>query len=227
LVAGFVSYASATKTCKNPETFGKGDVRGLIAADTAIHACAGGDLLPTITLGIPGSTSMAILIGAFILHGVAPGPQVVKLHFNVVYTIIFVLFIAHCIGVSMAVAFSNAMVKLTKTRAEIISPIIVIFCFIGSYIIREYWQDMLVTTLFGILGYYMRKHGFNPVCLVLGIVLGPIAELGFFGALSYSKIGVLVFFTRIPSLIILLCIVVVIFWPYIERLYKKPKRAAA
>jgi putative tricarboxylic transport membrane protein len=227
LVAGFVSYASATKTCKNPETFGKGDVRGLIAADTAIHACAGGDLLPTITLGIPGSTSMAILIGAFILHGVNPGPQVVKLHFNVVYTIIFVLFIAHCIGVSMAVAFSNAMVKLTKTRAEIISPIIVIFCFIGSYIIREYWQDMLVTTLFGILGYYMRKHGFNPVCLVLGIVLGPIAELGFFGALSYSKIGVLVFFTRIPSLIILLCIVVVIFWPYIERLYKKPKRAAA
>ena len=227
LVAGFVSYASATKTCKNPETFGKGDVRGLIAADTAIHACAGGDLLPTVTLGIPGSTSMAILIGAFILHGVNPGPQVVKLHFNVVYTIIFVLFIAHCIGVSMAVAFSNAMVKLTKTRAEIISPIIVIFCFIGSYIIREYWQDMLVTTIFGILGYYMKKHGFHPISLVLGIVLGPIAELGFFGALSYSKIGVLVFFTRIPSLIILLCIVVVIFWPYIERLYKKPKRAAA
>jgi putative tricarboxylic transport membrane protein len=114
------------------------------------------------------------------------------------------------------------MEKLTKTRAEIISPIIVILCLMGSYIIREYWQDMLVTTLFGILGYYMKKHGFHPVSLVLGIILGPIAEIGFFGALSYSKIGILIFFTRIPSLIIFLCILAVIFWPYIERLYKKP-----
>jgi len=227
LVAGFVSYASATKTCKNPETFGKGDVRGVIAGDTALHACGGGDLLPTITLGIPGSTSMAILIGAFILHGVAPGPQVVKLHYDLIYIIIFVLFIAHCLGVVMGVLFSNAMEKLTKIQAEIISPIIIILCLIGSYIIREYWQDMMVTTIFGILGYYMKKHGFHPIALVLGIILGPIAELGFFMALSYSKVGVLIFFTRIPSLIIFLCILAVIFWPYIERLYKKPKRVAA
>src|SRR4030067_3206130 len=71
-VAGFVSYASAAKTCKNPENFGKGDVRGLIAGDTALHACAGGDILPTITMGIPGSAAMAMLLGAFALHGIAP-----------------------------------------------------------------------------------------------------------------------------------------------------------
>jgi putative tricarboxylic transport membrane protein len=224
-VAGFVSYASATKTCKNPETFGKGDIRGVIAGDGALHACAGGDLLPTVTLGIPGSNAMAILLGAFILHGITPGPQIVRLRPDLIYTIAYVLFIAHVISVLMAVFFSNAMVKLTKTRAEIISPIIVVLCFIGSYIMREYWQDMLVTTIFGILGYYMKKSGFHPVPLVLGIILGPIAEFGLFEALSISDNGILIFFTRIPSLIIFLCIVAVVFWPYIERIYKRPKRA--
>jgi putative tricarboxylic transport membrane protein len=222
-VAGFVSYASATKTCKNPETFGKGDVRGVIAGDTALHACAGGDLLPTLTMGIPGSNAMAILLGAFVLHGITPGPQIVKLRPDLIYLIVFVLFIAHCISVFMALGFANFMEKLTKTRAEIISPLIVVFCFVGSYIIREYWQDMLVTTFFGILGYYMKKHGYHPIPLVLGIILGPIAEFGLFEALSISDNGALIFITRIPSLIILLCILTVIFWPYIERLYRRSR----
>ena len=222
-VAGFVSYASATKTCKNPETFGKGDVRGVIAGDTALHACAGGDLLPTVTLGIPGSNAMAILLGAFVLHGITPGPQIVKLRADLIYLIIYTIFIAHVLSVFMAVGFSSGMEKLTKTRSEIIAPIIVVLCLIGSYVIREYWQDMMLTTIFGIIGYYMKKQGYHPVPLVLGLILGPIAEFGLFEALSISDNGILIFFTRIPSLIILLCILAVVFWPYIERLYKKPR----
>jgi putative tricarboxylic transport membrane protein len=222
-VAGFVSYASATKTCKNPETFGKGDVRGVIAGDTALHACAGGDLLPTITMGIPGSSAMAILLAAFALHGISPGPQIVKLRLDLVYLIIVVLFIAHCISVFMAVGFSRFLEKLTKLEAEIISPIIILLCLIGSYVTREDWQDMLVATVFGILGYYMKKYGYHPIPLVLGLILGPIAEKAFFQTITHSKNGVFIFFTRIPSLIIFLCIVAVICWPYIEKLYKKPK----
>jgi putative tricarboxylic transport membrane protein len=226
-VAGFISYASATKTCKNPETFGKGDVRGVIAGDTALHACAGGDLLPTITMGIPGSNAMAILLGAFVLHGITPGPQIVKLRSDLIYLIVYVLFIAHVCSVFMAVGFSNLLEKLTRTRAEIISPIIIVFCLIGSYIMREYWQDMLVTTIFGVLGYYMRKHGYHPIPLVLGIILGPIAEFGLFEALSISDNGLLIFITRIPSLIILICILVVVFWPYVERIYMRTKTKLA
>jgi len=226
-VSGFVSYASATKACKNPENFGKGDVRGVIAGDTALHACAGGDLLPTITMGIPGSGAMAILLGAFLLHGVSPGPQVVKLHRDLIYVIIFALFIAHCLSVVMAVGASSLLEKLTTTRPEIISPIIIVLCLIGSYIMREYWQDMMITTFFGIFGYYMRKYGYHPIPLVLGIILGPIAELGFFQALSASRNGALIFVTRIPSLIILLCTLTVIFWPLVEKVYKKSKRALA
>ncbi len=225
-VAGFVSYASATKTCKNPETFGKGDVRGVIAGDTAIHACAGGDLLPTLTMGIPGSSAMAILLAAFALHGISPGPQVVKLRLDLVYLIILVLFIAHCISVLMAVGFSHFLEKLTKLEAEIISPIIILLCLIGSYVTREDWQDMLVATVFGILGYYMKKYGYHPIPLVLGLILGPIAEKAFFQTITHSKNGIFIFFTRIPSLIIFLCIVAVVCWPYIERVYKKPKTSA-
>ncbi len=225
-VAGFVSYASATKTCKNPETFGKGDVRGVIAGDTAIHACAGGDLLPTLTMGIPGSSAMAILLAAFALHGVSPGPQVIKFRLDLIYLIIFVLFIAHCISVLMAVGFSHFLEKLTKLEAEIISPVIILLCLIGSYVTREDWQDMLIATVFGILGYYMKKYGYHPIPLVLGLILGPIAEKAFFQTITHSKNGIFVFFTRIPSLIIFLCIMAVIFWPFIERLYKKPKTPA-
>ncbi len=225
-VAGFVSYASATKTCKNPETFGKGDVRGVIAGDTAIHACAGGDLLPTLTMGIPGSSAMAIFLAAFALHGVSPGPQIVKFRLDLIYLIILVLFIAHVISVAMAVGFSHFLEKLTKIEAEIISPVIILLCLIGSYVTREDWQDMLVATVFGILGYYMKKHGYHPIPLVLGLILGPIAEKAFFQTITHSKNGILIFFTRIPSLIIFICVVAVIFWPYIERFYKRPKTPA-
>lgn len=224
-VAGFVSYASASKTCKNPETFGKGDVRGVIAGDTAINACAGGDILPTITMGIPGSAAMAILLGAFALHGISPGPQIVKFHVDLIYIIVYTLFFAQCISVLLAVCFSSGMEKLTKLQAEIISPVIIVLCFIGSYIAREYWQDLIVTTFFGILGYFMKKYGYHPIPLVLGIILGPLAEYSFFQTLTFSKIGILIFFTRIPSLIIFLCILAVVFWPYIDILYKKFKKA--
>jgi putative tricarboxylic transport membrane protein len=147
-VAGFVSYASAARSCKNPENFGKGDVRGVIAGDTALHACAGGDLLPTVTLGIPGSNAMAILMGALLLHGITPGPQIVTLRIDLIYLIIFTIFISHVISVFMAVGFSRALEKLTKTRAEIIAPIIIVFCLVGSYMIKETWEDMMVTTVF-------------------------------------------------------------------------------
>jgi putative tricarboxylic transport membrane protein len=167
-VAGFVSYASAARSCKNPENFGKGDVRGVIAGDTALHACAGGDLLPTVTLGIPGSNAMAILMGALLLHGITPGPQIVTLRIDLIYLIIFTIFISHVISVFMAVGFSRALEKLTKTRAEIIAPIIIVFCLVGSYMIKETWEDMMVTTVFGILGYYLSKHGYHPILYSAG-----------------------------------------------------------
>jgi putative tricarboxylic transport membrane protein len=201
-------------------------VRGLIAGDTALHACAGGDLLPTVTMGIPGSGAMAVLLAAFALHGISPGPQVIRFRIDLIYLIIFVLFFAHCISVGLAVAFSHFMEKLTKLEAEILSPVIIVLCLIGSYVTREDWQDMLVATVFGFLGYYMKKYGYHPIPLVLGIVLGPIAEKAFFQTITHSKNGILIFFTRIPSLIIFLCVMAVIFWPYIERLYKKTKTSA-
>lgn len=167
---------------------------------------------------------MVILLAAFALHGISPEPQIVKIRIDLVYLIIFTLFMAHCISVVMAVGISRFMEKLTKLQAEIISPTIIVLCFIGSYMAREWWQDILVASIFGILGYFMKKHGYHPIPLVLGIILGPIAENGFFQALSFSEIGILIFFVRIPSLIIFLCVLAVIFWPFIERLYKKPKK---
>ncbi len=220
-VAGFVSYASAAKSCKNPENFGKGDVRGVIAGDTALHACAGGDLLPTVTLGIPGSNAMAILMSALLLHGITPGPQIVTLRIDLIYLIIFTIFIAHVISVFMAVGFSRALEKLTKTRAEIIAPIIIVFCLVGAYMIKETWEDMLVTTVFGILGYYLSKHGYHPIPLILGMILGRIAEMGLFTALEVSDNGIWIFFTRIPSLVIFLCILLIVFWPLVQRTYKR------
>jgi len=226
-VAGFVAYGQATKTCKNPETFGKGDVRGVIAGDIALHACAGGDFLPTITIGIPGSTAMAVLMAALALHGISPEPQLMKARIDLVYFIIWVFFISHVVSVISAVGFTPIVEKLTKLRAELISPIVIILCLVASYNAREYWEDILVVIFFGIFGYYMRKHGYHPIPLILGLILGPIAEKSFFQTLSLSKNGILVFFTRIPSLILFLCVLTIIFWPFIERFYKKPQNSVA
>ena len=149
-----------------------------------------------------------------------------KSHLDLVYVIVFVCVIAHIVAFILALFSSGALEKLTKIRAEIISPVIVVFCLFGAFVARGYWQDMLVTTLFGVLGYYMKKYDYNPTPLVLGCVLGPVAELSFFEALGFSDNGVLTFFTRLPSLIIFLCILTVIFWPYLQKLFKKPKRVA-
>lgn len=165
--------------------------------------------------------AMAILLGAFSLHGISPGPQIVKVRMDLIYIIIYTIFIAHCLSVVLGVGFASLMEKLTKLRAEVISPVIIVLALVGSYTTREYWQDILVATVFGILGYYMRKCDYNPIPLVLGVILGPLAELSFFTALGLSRNGIWVFFTRIPSLVIFLCILAVIFWPQIERLYKK------
>jgi putative tricarboxylic transport membrane protein len=222
-VAGFVSYASAVKTCKNPEKFGQGDVRGVIAGDTALHACAGGDFLPTITIGIPGSTAMAVMLGALALHGISPGPQLMTQRIDLVYFIIWVFLIAHIVGVISAVGFVPLVEKLTKLRAELISPIILVLCFVAAYNSRMFYQDLLLVALFGILGYYMKKLGYHPIPLVLGIILGPIAETSFFEAVSLSKVGIWTFFVRIPSLVLFVCILIILFWPYIERVYKRTK----
>ncbi len=224
-VAGFVSYAQAAKTCKNPESFGKGDVRGVIAGDIALHASAGGDFLPTITIGIPGSTAMAILMAALALHGISPGPQLMKERIDLVYFIVIVFFIAHVVSVISAVGFTPVVERLTKLRAELISPIVILLCLVASYNAREYWQDILVAIFFGILGYYMRKHDYHPIPLILGLILGPIAEKSFFQTLALSKNGILVFFTRIPSLILFFCVLTIVLWPYIERLHKKLRKS--
>jgi len=215
-VAAFLAYASAVKASKNPENFGKGDIRGVIAAETATNACQGGDLVPTLILGIPGSKACAILLGAFIIHGISPGPQLVKTRPDIIYLIIAGLVLAHFICVGISIFFVGAMEKLTTTRAEILSPIIIVFCLIGSYVIREYPQDMLITVIFGIVGYLMQKYGYHPIPMVLGLILGPIAEFGFFQALRYSDNGFWVFFTRPQSVVLIILTLIPVLWPIVK-----------
>lgn len=221
-VAGFFAYMQAKQTCKNNENFGKGDVRGVIAPEAANDAKEGGALLPTLAFGIPGSAAMAVFLGALTLHGLDVGPDIFITHLDVVYMLILAMLGCHMVAAVIGLLVADKVAILTKIRPVLFGPIIFVVCLIGSYALRNSMGDAFVTIIFGLLGYEMRKFGFSRIALVLGILLGGMAERSFRQVLM-SDSGILGFFTRPISLVLFITILALFISPYIKG-YQKRKR---
>lgn len=212
--ANIVAYLSEKKASKTPETFGRGNPRGLLAPEVAKNACVVGDLVPTFTLGIPGSTTTALFLAALMLQGIAPGPDFFqKGAFS--YTVfmgILMAQLAFClIGLMTARYFS----RVVYVQKAILVPCIVVLSFVGAYGINNELIDILVTIIFGIVGYLLNKYGFPVVCIVLGLVLGKMFESNFHRSLIIGYGQPTIFFKRPISLSILILIVAFLTWPYI------------
>ena len=217
-VAGFLSYMQAKQTCKNSENFGKGDVRGVIAPEAANDAKEGGALLPTLAFGIPGSSAMAVFLGALTLHGIDVGQDIFVANLDVVYMLILAALGCHMVAAVIGLSVADKMAILTRIRPTLITPVIFVVCLIGSFALRNNMGDVFVTFLFGLLGYEMRKFGFSRIALILGLLLGTMAERSFRQALMTSTIWR--FFTRPISLVLFLAILAVLILPYV-RAYRK------
>ena len=155
--ATWICYGHTVQTSKNKENFGKGDIRGVIGVETANNSKEGGSLLPTLVFGIPGSSGMAILMGAFLILGIVPGPKMITDQLDLVWAMVFVLVIANIVGAVTLYPLCGYMGKLAFVRGSLLIPSILILAGVGAFLIRGHWQDVVLALLFGFLGYGMKK----------------------------------------------------------------------
>jgi putative tricarboxylic transport membrane protein len=178
-VAQWMAYGHAAQSARSPEEragFGRGDVRGVIGPGAACNSKEGGALIPTIAFGVPGSSSMAILLGAFFLLGLVPGPDMLTKHLTLTFSMVWTIVLANLITVAACFLLLNRLAALTAVRAHLLVPVILVLVFIGSYTSTSSYADLVVTLVFGAVGYLMLLGGWPRAPFVLGLVLGKIAE---------------------------------------------------
>src|SRR5580698_9657445 len=175
-VIDWIAYGYAQRTEKNPETFGTGDVRGVIAPESSNNAKEGGHLVPTIAFGVPAGASMAILLGAFLMHGLTPGPEMLTKHLDVTYTIIWSLTLAHVMGAIICLSGSRWLAQISRVRPQILLPIIVALVFVAAFEGTHDWGDLWALLAFGIMGWIMKRLGWPRPPLILGLVIGCIFD---------------------------------------------------
>jgi TctA family transporter len=176
-VIDWISYAHALKTEKGARmTFGQGDVRGVIAAESATCSREGGALIPTIVFGVPGSAGMAILLGAFLMHGLVPGPEMLTKHLAITYSMVWSIAIANILGSGLCYLFSSQFAKLAGLRYTLILPLVLSLVYIGAFEGHRNWGDLFSLLFFGIFAWGMKHFKWPRPPLVLGFILGAILE---------------------------------------------------
>src|SRR5580693_4745681 len=212
-VIDWIAYGYAQRTEKNSETFGTGDVRGVIAPESSNNAKEGGHLVPTIAFGVPAGASMAILLGAFLMHGLTPGPEMLTKHLDLTYMIVWSLTLAHVIGAIICLSCSRWLAKISTVRPEILLPIVLALVFVAGYEGSHDWGDLYVLVGFGVIGWIMKRLAWPRPPMVVGIVVGGIFERYLYISTSLYGIGWL---WRPVVLVILALVAWALFRPFAE-----------
>ncbi len=215
-VVDWVAYGHAARTEKGAqETFGKGDVRGVIASESSNNAKEGGALVPTIAFGVPGSASMALLLGAFLIHGIVPGPKMLTENLDITYTMVWSVAIANIVGAGLCFAFADKLAKIATIRASILVPVVLAIVFLGAFQGHKSWVDLYMLLGFGALGWLMKRLRWPRPPLVLGFVLGGLIERYLFISIQRWEFEWLY---RPVVVFILIITLLSILWPLIDRL---------
>jgi TctA family transporter len=214
-VADWFAYGSAKQTCPGAnETFGTGDVRGVIAVDAATNAKEGGSLIPTLAFGIPGSSTLALIFGALIIVGITPGRDMLTKDLHLTFSMIWLLIIASVITSILCLAFTKQLAMATKLRPSLIIPVILAMAVIGSFAASSRFEDVLIMLGFGTIGYFMRSAGWPRPPLLLGLVLGPIAERYMWTSVQLYGAE---FLLRPGVLIILVILILCVTYPMLQK----------
>lgn len=195
-VASFIGYNEAKRFSKHPEKFGTGILEGVAAPETANNAATGGAMIPTLALGIPGSGTTAVILGALLVHGMRPGPLLFMQHTEVVYSIFVGMFLANLIFLVVGLAGAKVFSQILRVPNYVLSPIILVLCMVGTYALHNNMADVWIMLLCGIIGYKMREYGFAAAPIVLGVVLGELIEISLRRSLIVFENNPFVFFTR-------------------------------
>ena len=225
-VAQWMAYAHAVQSAKDANEraqFGKGDVRGVLGPGAANNSKEGGELIPTIAFGVPGSGAMAILLGGFLIMGIVPGPDMLTKHLAITYSMVWTLVISNVICVLLCLGILNHLAQITNVRGGVIIPFVLFLVFVGSYTANGQIADLIVTFIFGLLGYLMALFGWPRPPLVLGFVLGKLIETYLF--ISVARYG----FSWLAHPIVVFLIVLValvIAYPFIQDRRQRSEKAA-
>ena len=205
-IAAWVSYGAAKSISKHPERFGKGEYTAVLSTETANNACVGGAMIPLLNLGIPGSPPAAMLLGALMLHGVTPGPMITFEHPNFIIEVAAILLLASMAMWVVGMLLAKQVVKVLRIPPPLFMPIIGILCIIGSYSLGLNVFNLYLMLPVGIISYFLTEMGYPIAPLVIGVILGPMADENLRRALMVSQGSFLPIFTRPVSLILFLII---------------------
>jgi putative tricarboxylic transport membrane protein len=224
VISSFVSYTVEKKLSPYPERFGTGVIEGVAGPESANNASAQGAFIPLLTLGVPPNVTMAILFGALMIHGLAPGPLLMKDHPDFFWGVVTSMYLGNIMLVFLNLPLIPLWVRVLKVPYPILFPLIVLFCVVGAYSLNNSASDILVMTGFGILGYLMKKLKYEGAPLVMAFVLGPMLELNLRRSLIVSDGSFTIFFTRPLSAVILVSALLILSFSFLPKLRrKKPK----
>ncbi len=208
--ASWFSYNTAKNLSKHPEEFGHGSVEGIAAAESANNAVTGATLIPLLTLGIPGDGTVAIMLSALMINGLNPGLSLFTTDGDIMYAIMLGLILVNVFMLIQGKFLTTLFAKVVSIPQEILTPIIVIFCFAGAYSVNENYFDVAVALVFGVLAWVLRKLDLPPVPILLGLVLGRMTETNFRRALLISNGDPSIFVQSIYCKIFLVLIIVAV-----------------
>jgi putative tricarboxylic transport membrane protein len=215
------------RASSHPETFGQGEPRGLLAPEIAKNACIVGDLIPTFTLGIPGSSVTAIFLAAMIMHGIQPGAEFFTRSGALPYTVFAGILLAQVSFFIMGLLFARHFAKVVLIPNALLVPMIVVLSFVASLALRGNMEDVIVTLAFGFIGYLLSVYRYPAACLVLGLVLGDLIEANFHRSLLIGRGSYLIFVTRPLSLTLFLLTIAMLGWPYLKPLLSGSRKSEA
>ena len=226
VIASFVSYALEKRLSKTPERFGKGAIEGVAGPEAANNAAAGGAFIPLMTLGIPPNVVMALLLGAFVMHGLQPGPLLITQNPGLFWGIVASMYIGNVMLLVLNLPLIGMWVQVLKLPYNILFPLILLFTIIGVYCSSNNVFDVYVMIAFGVIGYFMRKLGYEPAPLVLAFVLGPMLENNLRKSLILSQGDLMTFVERPISAVCLAFAVVLLIGPLLPALRRKREMVA-
>jgi putative tricarboxylic transport membrane protein len=203
VLSSLASYALEKKISKNPDSFGKGAIEGVAGPETANNATSGSSLIPLFTLGLPSSPTVAVILGAFIMHGLQPGPKLFRENADFAWAVIASMFIGNVILLIMNLPLANLWAKVAQVPYKILLPLIMMFTMVGAYTVKNSMFDIGLMIVFGVIGYFMKKLDLPIAATVLTLVLGSQLESSLLQSLAISGGTASIFFTRPISLVLI------------------------
>jgi putative tricarboxylic transport membrane protein len=221
-IACFMGYNEAKRFSNHKEEFGQGSIEGVAGSEAANNAVTGGSLIPTLTLGIPGESVTAVLMGGLIIHGLQPGPELFTTYGKMTYTFFAGFVLVQFMMLVIGLYGSRWFAQISRLSDAILIPSIVLLCVVGSYAIHNNFVEVVIMLIFGVIGYLMRKFDFNAAAMVLGLILGPIGERGLRRALMLNDGDPSILFsTPICWVLIVMCVVGVLSPIFMSRWEKR------